>query len=159
MCCPLFLNPSLCRELKGFFFSRPRRRLLSKTKVCNRKPVSVNDILKRNYGFTLKRSAHISASNIILSVSKENRKNHEEYTLSVTKDRITISGDNAGVFYGMQTLLQLLPVDSQKVYEIPCCEILDAPRYAWRGCISTSAGIFSRRSSSKNISMRSRCTR
>ena len=64
----------------------------------------------------------------------------EGYRLSVEKDRIVIaSSTNAGVFYGIQTLRQLLPV---KIYadrvqdvewRIPCVVIEDSPSYSWRG--------------------------
>ena len=65
----------------------------------------------------------------------------EAYRLNVTPDRITITGDSpAGVFYGMQTLRQLLPaqifatsVQNGVRVEIPCVEIVDQPRFAWRG--------------------------
>jgi hexosaminidase len=45
----------------------------------------------------------------------------------------------AGIFYGLQTLRQLLPASafrraaSATVWRIPCLEIEDQPRFAWRG--------------------------
>ncbi len=65
----------------------------------------------------------------------------EGYRLSVTPQQVTISAPQpAGLFYGVQSLRQLLPpaifreaavhgVD----WVIPCVEIEDAPRFAWRG--------------------------
>lgn len=49
------------------------------------------------------------------------------------------AGSPAGVFYGLQTLLQLLPPDiesSQPVarsWAVPCATITDYPRFGWRG--------------------------
>jgi hexosaminidase len=65
----------------------------------------------------------------------------EGYELTVGKDRVVIEGaTSAGVFYGVQTLRQLLPsaVESScatvnVVWTIPCLHIVDRPRYAWRG--------------------------
>jgi len=56
----------------------------------------------------------------------------EAYKLTVTPKKITITGtDSAGVFYGIQSLLQLIPLEGQK--NIPACTISDHPRFKWRG--------------------------
>jgi hexosaminidase len=66
----------------------------------------------------------------------------EGYALSVTKDRIIISAPTAaGIFYGIQTLRQLLPLEIEKqnvvreksAWDIPGVEIEDKPRFEWRG--------------------------
>ncbi len=65
----------------------------------------------------------------------------EGYRLKVTKDRVVIAASaGAGLFYGVQTLRQVLPpavysadlVDAQK-WTAPLVYIEDAPRFAWRG--------------------------
>lgn len=59
----------------------------------------------------------------------------EEYRLSVEYNKITIVGKTStGIFYGIQTLRQLLPLKSeQEELTIPAVLIKDAPRYAYRG--------------------------
>jgi hexosaminidase len=65
----------------------------------------------------------------------------EGYTLAVTPNNITVTANQpAGLFYGVQTLLQLLPkqIESRQVvnnikWELPCVEITDYPRFGWRG--------------------------
>ena len=64
----------------------------------------------------------------------------EGYTFEATSKGIVISANqSAGLFYGMQTLLQLLPkeVESKTVtnanWVIPAVKITDYPRFAWRG--------------------------
>jgi hexosaminidase len=70
---------------------------------------------------------------IILEISKQNT-NPEGYTLSVSASTIRIAASSpAGIFYGMQTLLQLLPADAGSTAEIPCVDITDYPRFGWRG--------------------------
>src|SRR5215204_1584546 len=57
------------------------------------------------------------------------------YTLEVNKNGINIKGhDEEGVFYGIQTLIQLLPphVSNNKI-EIPFLTIKDHPRFGYRG--------------------------
>ncbi|NJP35395.1 beta-N-acetylhexosaminidase [Micromonospora thermarum] len=67
----------------------------------------------------------------------------EAYRLSVTPDGVDLAGGSpAGVFYGTQTLRQLLPPSALRrarvgdgQWELPCVGITDAPRFAWRGCL------------------------
>ncbi|MFC5050558.1 beta-N-acetylhexosaminidase [Rubritalea spongiae] len=56
----------------------------------------------------------------------------EAYNLQVKPSGIRITGsDSAGAFYGIQSLLQLIPLDGTKT--IPACSIHDSPRFRWRG--------------------------
>ena len=62
----------------------------------------------------------------------------EGYLLEVRPTGIYISANTeVGLFYGYQTLIQLLPADVLRVYyrsiTLPECTILDYPRFAWRG--------------------------
>lgn len=67
----------------------------------------------------------------------------EGYELNVTPDAVTIaSAGQAGLFYGVQTLRQLLPAeiysrekqDSRNIkWLIPAIHIEDAPEFKWRG--------------------------
>ncbi|WP_455612802.1 glycoside hydrolase family 20 protein [Bacteroides congonensis] len=57
----------------------------------------------------------------------------ESYTLSVTPSRILIQATSgAGLFYGIQTLLQL-SVASVESITVPAVEVQDTPRFAYRG--------------------------
>ena len=58
----------------------------------------------------------------------------ESYTLSVTPQRIEIRATSgAGLFYGMQTLLQLMHPAGTGSYSVASVEIEDTPRFAYRG--------------------------
>ena len=65
----------------------------------------------------------------------------EAYHLRISPDRVVVDyGDGAGAFYAVQTILQLLPVNifaSERQrgvkWDIPCCDIEDAPRFPYRG--------------------------
>lgn len=67
----------------------------------------------------------------------------EGYRLVVTPETITISASEpAGLFYGGQTLKQLMPETvfgatriNPKQFGIPCVEIEDQPRFSWRGAM------------------------
>ncbi len=86
----------------------------------------------------------------------------EGYRLSVAKEGIDISASRlSGLFYGVQTLLQLLPPEvyskdarSLKTGELtlPLVEIADRPRFAWRGLmIDVSRHFFSKEQIIKTI--------
>ncbi|KTF15237.1 family 20 glycosylhydrolase [Pseudoalteromonas sp. H105] len=95
--------------------------------------------LQDDYGLVLKAEPdHIKANKEKLISLKVNPSladgKAESYTLEVDDDRIDIVGsDNAGVFYAMQSLLNLLPANSQGAVEVPQLELEDSPRYGWRG--------------------------
>jgi hexosaminidase len=58
----------------------------------------------------------------------------EEYHMEISSYHIEIrGGGKAGVFYGIQTLLQMLTDEMSPPYQIPCIHIHDYPRFTWRG--------------------------
>lgn len=57
----------------------------------------------------------------------------EGYRLTITPQQITIAGNGAGLFYGIQTLIQLLPLDRSAKAKLPCAQIEDYPRFGYRG--------------------------
>ncbi len=54
----------------------------------------------------------------------------EGYHLSITPDSVTVTGNRRGIFYGVQTFVQLL---KQYHNRIPCVEIEDEPDFPNRG--------------------------
>lgn len=101
--------------------------------------------LRAATGFAFKLDAKADAkSGIVLRLAKAGEDisvGPEGYELNVTKDQVVIvATTDAGLFYGTQTLLQLLPPEifsAKKVsgvkWEIPCVKITDQPRFKWRG--------------------------
>ncbi|GAA0484874.1 beta-N-acetylhexosaminidase [Paractinoplanes deccanensis] len=67
----------------------------------------------------------------------------EEFRLSVTPDGATVEGGGpAGVFYGCQALLQLLPPEvyrrapvTGRRWAVAAAEVHDKPRFGWRGAM------------------------
>jgi len=60
--------------------------------------------------------------------------NQEGYQLTVNKGGVVITAAaGPGLFYGSQTLMQLLPVKSQKEVKLPYVSIKDEPAFTWRG--------------------------
>ena len=59
----------------------------------------------------------------------------EAYSLTVTPSLIQIKASSyAGIFYGIQSVLQTLPqVRTNAALQVPCMQINDEPRFKWRG--------------------------
>ena len=101
-------------------------------------------LLKPATGFALpvgKAEGELPAGSIVLSAGgSDNGK--EGYELSITEDQIKITGESAaGVFYGIQTLRQLLPASierkapQKRSWEIATGTIKDQPDMAYRGAM------------------------
>jgi hexosaminidase len=82
------------------------------------------------------------ASNFVANTSENKQLSAETYQLIIKNKSISITGKSiAGVFYGFQTLRQLLPaaienkgkVKSLNTWTLPCLSIFDYPTFAWRG--------------------------
>ena len=88
--------------------------------------------------------AKIGQGNILLTLDPKIQ-NEEGYTINVTATGVVISGQTpAGVFLGIQTLRKSLPVLQEKPQHVtlPAVNIVDAPRYAYRGMMLDCARHF-----------------
>jgi hexosaminidase len=82
-----------------------------------------------------------STSAIVISLAAFGNLPDEGYNLKVTNNGITLTAKKpAGIFYGIQTLLQLFPKEiesrdakSSMAWTIPEVSIEDYPRFGWRG--------------------------
>jgi len=97
----------------------------------------LNAYFEQYYGFTLKVSPAKKFRNGSIHIRKitdNDKYRKDEYSLKVHPSGIEIeSGDGAGAFYGIQTLIQLLPPGRSASLVIPSLSIKDYPRFSWRG--------------------------
>jgi hexosaminidase len=71
---------------------------------------------------------------IALSHSDAHKANDEGYGLMVSNKNIAIYAETPqGFFYGIQTLLQLIPSEKKDKIDVPCLLLSDEPKYSWRG--------------------------
>lgn len=128
---------------KGAFVLKPGTPIVTDA-ACLRLGRQLASMIDPATGFDLPvRAGKVSGSSIDLRLqpSLRTKLGEEGYTLKVTPRRITIrAAAPAGVFYGMQTLRQLLPVEifrdartSGVAWQVPAVTIEDAPRFQWRG--------------------------
>ena len=74
------------------------------------------------------------SNTITLRLSPDASHPAEGYHLDVTSDAVTVEAKTpAGLFYGLQTLTQLLSGGHSSGWSVPVVQIVDAPRFAYRG--------------------------
>ncbi|WP_187170534.1 family 20 glycosylhydrolase [Salidesulfovibrio onnuriiensis] len=68
-----------------------------------------------------------------IRLERSGKNEAEGYTLVISNEGVAIAGnDEAGIFYGIMSLLNLLPAKAGSL-QLPQMQVEDAPRYAWRG--------------------------
>ena len=82
--------------------------------------------LKHNNGTSV-------ANSIVLTSTGTDNLPPDGYRLTITPQQVLISGKGAGLFYGIQTLIQLMPFEKAAVAVLPCVQIEDYPRFGYRG--------------------------
>ena len=110
----------------------------------------LSQMLRQATGWEIRIRPDSRKGNIVLALDTVANKHSEGYSLEVDKKSIRISGaDEAGVFYGLQTLLQLLPEEvyrnrlaDQMKWTVPGVQIVDYPERPWRGMMLDVARYF-----------------
>lgn len=121
--------------------------LISKTTTLFYKEASVATVadffipvLKKITGLSLEVSTQSEKNNIQLLLDDSITSNAEGYRLTIATDHIIIKANTTqGLFYGMQSLMQLLPSNdiahtSENIaFAVSALEIKDEPAFLWRG--------------------------
>ena len=105
----------------------------------------VIDLLEERFtlptGYHLVRAGQGANIRLVLNKKADTSIGKEGYTLAVQTGSVVIrANEPAGLFYGVQTLLQLFPkeIESKSLvknvaWKAPCVNIKDYPRFGWRG--------------------------
>ncbi|MFX0007575.1 MAG: beta-N-acetylhexosaminidase [Candidatus Hermodarchaeota archaeon] len=94
--------------------------------------------------------SHVEPAIILKLTNNRKNLNYEGYSIDINTKEINITAPYViGIFYGIQTLRQLLPPEienSAKIknfeWRIPCLELIDFPRFSWRGYMLDEARHF-----------------
>lgn len=132
-------KPEKLTMAKGRFMVSPNTKIISVAGLAQEAEY-LSDLLGTVSGINLVIDTAANGKGNITLKLDNTIDNTEGYELSVKYDAIVISGKTAtGVFYGIQSLRQLLPAeieaDDNNIVEltIPAVEISDSPRYVYRG--------------------------
>lgn len=100
------------------------------------------EMIKSPTGYTFAHAeSGTSGIRLVINKTADPLLGNEGYTLEVKPNKITIAANKpAGLFYGMQSFMQLLPkeieraeITKNKIWTVPCVKITDYPRFGWRG--------------------------
>jgi len=111
---------------EGTFTLSPSTKIVLEASNVEKSAAFLNKYIKTLYGFELKivKGNAYPENAIILNYDRLDNQLPGAYELKVNKDNIYIGGDNEeGVFYGIQTLIQLLPTEKSKALILtPNCQ-------------------------------------
>ena len=125
-------KPQSMKLLNGSFAFGPTTKIVATDDPGRRSAAALNDILEKNYGFKLETTNKPQKKDAIVFATAT-QAHPEGYGLTVEKRLIKITGDERGMFYGIQSLMQLIPIKLETKTKIPAVEISDAPRFGYRG--------------------------
>lgn len=131
--------PASIKINKGSFSFSPSTVIVIKNGVDDNSADLFNTYLKVKFGYKLKKVKAALTNYIQLTTLQTLVPGKEgAYSLNINSKSITIYGQTvSGTFYGLQTLMQLLPAETKKslkpVYNIAAVEITDEPRFKYRG--------------------------
>ncbi len=93
-----------------------------------------NAQIEKAVGFTFKTQRQSSAKQTI-KLKLAPLQHPEAYILNIDTKGITLQGSAAGIFYGLQSLYQLIVQhqDKSKIIMLPSMQIQDQPSFQWRG--------------------------
>ncbi|QNN40586.1 beta-N-acetylhexosaminidase [Pedobacter roseus] len=96
----------------------------------------LDEYLNKYYNLKLKwfKNPDIKRKNMINVIVDKGVSNLNQYQLKVDQNTITITaGSDTAAFYGIQSLIQLLPTSKSTTLNVPNVEITDYPRFGYRG--------------------------
>ncbi|GGH19508.1 beta-N-acetylhexosaminidase [Pedobacter zeae] len=95
----------------------------------------LSNYLQKYFNLKLNITKVTPNKNFIALISNTRISEFEDaYNLIASDRNITITGTSAaGVFYGIQSVIQLLPADLNNKLTVPSITIIDHPRFAYRG--------------------------
>lgn len=116
----------------GHFELNPSTPIIAKSEDARKSAALFNQFLHARNGINLKTSLIALPGRTIVLEESENFATDEGYSLEVEAEKITITGKKAGLFYGLQSLLQLIE-DRDGALQVPVVSIQDEPAFGYRG--------------------------
>ena len=124
-------QPQQLEMRKGTFILQDARLIMPVEAKAKKIAQFFADAVKQQTGIML--LAAKSSSYTINFSYKKSITNTEGYEIDIQPQTILVqANDDKGLFWAVQTLRQLIPMEMSSVVELPCLQIKDAPQYAWR---------------------------
>nr|WP_299382968.1 beta-N-acetylhexosaminidase [Allomuricauda sp.] len=112
---------------------------------CMNEALFLVEKLHNEFGVESQISTKKNTSNLRLTIEKDKllELGEEGYELQIFRDIIEIKAPTStGIFYGIQSLLQLIQKNSENSFMVSGVKILDKPRFAWRAFLLDEARRF-----------------
>ncbi|MCK9411178.1 MAG: family 20 glycosylhydrolase [Prolixibacteraceae bacterium] len=122
--------------LRGEFILRDNTSINAEIGTLKNASTYLQGYISKKYGIRNKVVEKTPKKNFIRLSVTDTLKNREGYVLKVSNNSVEIAGASAtGVFYGIQTFLQMLPPEAKchKKIAVQAINITDFPRFSWRG--------------------------
>ncbi len=129
-------QPNSIGRLRGQFALTQETEIVARDEPARQAATALNEILQENYGFALVETDQARAENSITFTTVEGVSgvnSDDAYTLRIEPGAIKIKGSARGMFYAVQSLAQLLPAEFPEKVDLPAAEIIDSPRFEYRG--------------------------
>src|SRR5690606_33501134 len=131
---PLIPMPASLEPLRGQFALDADTPLLAAGDAERTVAAQFSALLEKSRGIAPKVVAGSRRPGIRFRLDPAHGGGGESYLLEVAPGGASITaGDQAGLFYGAVTLLQLATLDESGPIRLPALRIEDAPRFPWRG--------------------------
>src|SRR5262249_49577100 len=130
-------RPVALEQRAGTFRLDDQTRIVAADAESQRIAELLNEYLFSQHGLRLEIETRLRAghNSIVLTNTGSGDLPDEGYRLSVEPNAIRVIGKSAGLFYGMQTLTQLLPLGPAPAMELAGVNITDHPRFGYRGVL------------------------
>jgi hexosaminidase len=94
----------------------------------------LNAFIAQKGGFALRTAkAAGSSKSIVLTSTGADQLPAEGYELEVSANKVTVKGKGAGLFYGVQSLMQMMPEKKGNEIAVSISTVKDYPRFKYRG--------------------------
>lgn len=122
-------------EKKAGFFKLDKTVVLISDELSNAATADMlNAFIAQKGGFALRTAKEAGAArSIVLTGKGADQLPAEGYLLEVNAKSITVTGKGAGLFYGVQSLMQMMPEKKGNEIAVAVSTIKDYPRFKYRG--------------------------
>lgn len=129
-------KPVSIERLGGAFELTKETVLIAGDETANKAATAFNDMMAETYGMEQPLpivDASAKPKDSITFATVPDAGESENYKLRVGPHSVQITGGERGMYYAVQSLFKMLPLERAEVMIIPAAEINDGPRFRYRG--------------------------
>ena len=126
-------QPQSLKKTPGYFRLQTSTMINYDAELEN-EAIFLTEYIKKQTGQHLKKTTTESQRNFIRLELSNTIKSSEGYEIFIDGRKVLVTAKTAtGIFYGIQSLMQLIPLEQAKTVKVPAVNIADEPRFSYRG--------------------------